>query len=128
MLAWERNQKQRIELSGIQIFKMRTNSSYSLGLVTENQNSVQKAEALTALMVDHLPNINNFHIERYDNFPSSFRIELEGLLANPDDQIRVKINNIGSKLTEGFAGLDQTEDIIKNEFERLEGSTSNIFR
>ena len=56
--------------------------AYSLGIVTENQNNAKKAEALAALLVDYLPNIYHFHLKKYDKFPNSYRIELEGKFIN----------------------------------------------
>jgi len=54
-------------------------TGFSLGIVTENQNRIQKAEKLASILVEHLPAVRNFDIQKYNKLPGSYRIELEGI-------------------------------------------------
>lgn len=106
---------------------------YSLGIVTENQKRVQQAEKLAAIMVDHLPEIQNFHLERYDKFPNSYRIELEGSLSSTDNGIHESIqiaDSICSNWTVMYDRDQQTIELIfnKSESSQFEKEEFNVIR
>lgn len=106
---------------------------FSLGIVTENQKRVENAEKLAALLVDHLPNIQNFHLAKYDKFPSSYRIELEGSFINPADHIYESIK-ISDSISSGWMVLydrdQETVELIFNKTDstRFEHDEFNVIR
>ena len=107
--------------------------TFSIGIVTENQRRVQKAEELAALMVDHLPDIHNFHLERYDKFPNSYRIELEGSFSSTDNGIHILIqiaDSICSNWTVMYDRDQQTIELIfnKSESSQFEKEEFNVIR
>jgi hypothetical protein len=101
---------------------MSTDIRFSLGIVTENQNRVQKAEKLAAQLVDYLPNIHNFHLEKYDKFPNSYRIVLEGSLSNPDDQIHESIQIADSICSDWLVMYDRDQQSIELIFNKVDSS------
>ncbi len=106
---------------------------FNLGIVTDNQNKVQKAEKLAALLVDHLPNIHNFHLEKYDKFPNSFRIVLEGSLSNPEERIHESIQIADSICSNWMIMYDrdlETIELIFNKSDacRYEREEFNVIR
>ena len=106
---------------------------YSLGIVTENQNRIQKAERLAAVLVDYLPNIQNFHLEKYDKFPNSYRIELEGNFTNPDDHLHDSIRITDSVCSNWMLMYDRDQQTIelifnKSDSSRFEKDEFNVIR
>ena len=95
---------------------------YSLGIVTENQKRVQQAEKLAALLVDHLPYIHNFHLEKYDKLPNSYRIELEGSLSSTDNGIHESIQITDSICSSWMVMYDRDQQSIELIFNKSESS------
>ena len=112
---------------------MSSDKRFSLGIVTENQNRIQKAEKLAASLVDHLPNIHNFHLVKYHKFPNSYRIELEGSFSNTDDLIHESIKITDSICSDWLVMYDRDQKTVelifnKGESSRFEMDAFNVIR
>jgi hypothetical protein len=97
--------------------------AYSLGIVTENQNNAKKAEALAALLVDYLPNIYNFHLKKYDKFPNSYRIELEGKFIKWEHHIHEAIQISDSICSGWIVMYDRDMECIELIFNKTDTTT-----
>lgn len=101
---------------------MSAKKKFSLGIVTENQKRVQKAETLAALLVDYLPNIRNFHLEKYSKFPNSYRIELEGDFTDSTKLVSESIEITDSMASPWLVFYDRDSGNIELIFNKTESS------
>ncbi len=102
---------------------MESPKNYSIGIVTENQNRIQKAEKLAALLVDHLPNVHNFHLEKYDKFPNSYRIVLEGSFLDSENQIHESIQITDSICSNWLVMYERDQQTIELIFNKTDSSS-----
>jgi hypothetical protein len=100
-----------------------------LSIVTENQNSFEKADRLATLISNTLTSEANFKIERYEKFDNSYKIDFIVSFENPSNSIIETIKLTHRICSPWTVRLNESEDEIELTFNKSLDTTytSNAF-
>ncbi len=106
---------------------------YNLVLITENQNSIEKANKFALLICNELNLNKNFKISQYHKFSNSYKIEINGNFVNESSFITQSIkltNKICSPWIIEYDEEINEIDLIfnKTEFSKYRNNNFNILK
>lgn len=92
-----------------------------LSIVTENQNNSNKAEKLAKLISETLMTDNHFHIEKYEKFENSYKLDFAIKFEDPQNSIVESLERTDRLCSPWYVRLNHA----KNEIELIFNKSAN---
>ena len=87
--------------------------NFRLVLVTENQNSLEKAKKFAESVCEKLNCENESSISKYEKLKDSFRIEIVGKISNQNNSISESIELTDRICSPWIVNFDRTENEVE---------------
>ena len=94
-----------------------------LSIVTEKQNNISKADKLAKLIAETLEIGNPFHVEKYQKFDNSYKIDFTLNFENPDNSIPESIEKTDRLCSPWTVLLNRNENEIELTFNKTSHTT-----
>jgi hypothetical protein len=94
--------------------------NFRLILITENQNSLEKGKKFAESICETLNCENGFEISKYEKIKNSYRVEIIGKIADPNNSVSESIQLTDRICSPWIVNFDRTQNEVELIFNKSE--------